>query len=559
VKPAGSGAVPAGAAERDRFCERHLPPPELLPISDWTGVPELAYPERLNAVGELLDAHLARGDGERVALRFADGVWSYRELAETSSRIARALVEDFALVPGNRVLLRGPNNPWMAACWLGVLRAGGVVVCTMPLLRARELQYIVAKAEIRLALTDHRFAEDCEVAMAQAVLPQPGTQRGPEPRVVRFGGGAGPGSLESAMAAKSGEPLAFDTRADDIALIAFTSGTTGSAKGTMHSHRDLLAICDCFPPYVLGARRDDVFIGSPPFAFTYGLGGILLFPLRLGASAALLEQATPPLLLQGIAAYRASVCFTAPTAYRAMLPLLAQHDISSLRLCVSAGETLPLPTFQAWLAATGLAIIDGLGSTEMLHIFVSASGDAIRPGSTGRAVPGYRAKVVDEHGVEVPRGTIGRLAVCGPTGCRYLDDPERQRAYVQNGWNLTGDAYVEDADGYFWYQARTDDMIVSSGYNISGPEVESALLDHPDVLECGVVGVPDAERGQVVKAFVVLRAGCAAGEATARALQDFVKREIAPYKYPRRVEFVDALPRTATGKLQRYQLRERER
>ncbi len=537
------GATPP---PRDTFCEDHLPPPELRPIADWSGVPELAYPERLNAVAELVDAHVRRGDGDRVALRFADGVWTYRELAETSSRIARVLLEDLGLVPGNRVLLRGPNGPWMAASWLGVLRAGGVVVCTMPLLRARELQYIVAKARIRLALTDHRFAADCEQAMAEAGQ-----------RVVRFGGGPGPGSLESLLAAKSAEPLIADTRAEDIALIAFTSGTTGHAKGTMHSHRDLLAVCDCFPPYVLKAHRDDVFIGSPPFAFTYGLGGILLFPLRLGASAALLEQAPPPLLLKGIADCRATVCFTAPTAYRAMLPLLSQHDISSLRLCVSAGETLPLPTFEAWREATGLAIIDGLGSTEMLHIFVSAAGDAIRPGATGKAVPGYRARVVDEHGAEVPRGTIGRLAVCGPTGCRYLDDPERQRAYVQDGWNLTGDAYVEDEDGYFWYQARTDDMIVSSGYNISGPEVETALLDHPDVLECGVVGVPDVERGQVVKAYVVLRPGCEASEAAAKALQEFVKREIAPYKYPRRIEFVDSLPRTATGKLQRYQLRER--
>ncbi len=542
---------------RDPFCEQHLPPAELQPLRDWSGVPELAYPERLNCAAALLDAHVERGDGERVALRFPGGTWTYGELASRSARIARVLVEDLGLVPGQRVLLRGPNGPWMAACWFGVLKAGGVVVCTMPLLRTRELQYIAAKADVHLALTDHRFAEDCEQAM-----------NAPGQRVVRFGAGPEPGSLEALLAARpegtggAGREVALephDTAAEDIALIAFTSGTTGNAKGTMHSHADVLAVCDCFPPYVLKAQRDDVFIGSPPLAFTYGLGGILLFPLRIGASTVLLEQATPPHLIRGIEEFRATVCFTAPTAYRAMLGLLPHHDVSSLRLCVSAGETLPLPTYENWAAATGLQIIDGLGSTEMLHIFVSASGADIRPGSTGKAVPGYRARVVDERGEEVPRGTIGRLAVIGPTGCRYLDDPERQRTYVRNGWNLTGDAYVQDEDGYFWYQARTDDMIVSSGYNISGPEVESALLDHPAVAECGVVGVPDEERGHVVKAFVVLNKSVASSEELVKELQDFVKREIAPYKYPRRIEFVDALPRTATGKLQRYQLRERGR
>jgi len=341
-----------------------------------------------------------------------------------------------------------------------------------------------------------------------------------------------------------------------VALIAFTSGTTGEGKGTMHLHRDVLAICDCFPPYVLKPRLDDVFIGSPPFAFTFGLGGLVLFPMRIGASAILLEQATPPFLVAAIAQFKATVVFTAPTAYRAMLPLLRDFEVSSLRRCVSAGEALPLATFEAWRGATGLSIIDGIGATEMLHIFLSASDDAIRPGSTGLVVPGYEACVVDDAMREAPRGEIGRLAVRGPTGCRYLQNLDRQSAYVSHGWNLTGDSYKQDADGYFWYQARTDDMIISSGYNISGPEVEGVLLEHPGVRECGVVGVPDEERGQIVKAFVVLAPDYTPDAAMAKVLQDWVKQLLAPYKYPRAVEFVDALPRTATGKLQRYRLRD---
>jgi 2-aminobenzoate-CoA ligase len=541
----------AKSAHVDTFCRDHLPPPELWPDLDLSRLPELAYPPRLNGATELLDKAVAAGWGERTALHFHGGRWSYAQLLATANRIAHVLVEDLGVVPGNRVLLRGPNNPMLAACWFAVLKAGGVVVCTMPLLRVRELTSIADQAKIRLALTDARVAADCEQAMSTTGdgFPREGG------RVVQFHT-AVPGALESLMA---GKPATFDncdTAADDTALIAFTSGTTGRGKGTMHFHRDLLAACDCFPPYVLKPDADDVFCGSPPLAFTFGLGGILLFPLRIGASALLLEQATPPQLLQGIQEHRATICFTAPTAYRAMAGMAKGFDLSSLRKCVSAGETLPKPTFEAWQQATGLKIIDGIGSTEMLHIFISAADGDIRPGSTGKVVPGYAARVVDDDGDEVPPGTIGRLAVKGPTGCRYLDNLERQRAYVQNGWNLTGDSYVMDADGYFWYQARTDDMIISAGNNIAGPEVEAVLLDHPKVAECGVVGVPDEERGQIVKAYVVLRSGFPPGPGLVKELQDFVKREIAPYKYPRAIEFVDALPRTEAGKLQRFRLRE---
>ena len=525
----------------DPFCTRHLPPRELQPDRLWDGIPELAYPDRMNCASELLDQMVEAGRGDSPAIHFPGGTWTYADLLERANRIAHVLVQDLGVVPGNRVLLRGANTPMLAACWFAVLKAGGVVVCTMALLRERELHAIAQKAEVSLAITDARVADECEAAM--------------HCRCVRFGG-AGHADLVALMEDMPTTYTACETAADDIALIAFTSGTTGQIKGTMHSHRDVMAITDCFPRYVLKPSPDDVFCGSPPLAFTYALGGLLLFPMRFGASTLLLEQATPPHLVKAIAEFRPTICFTAPTAYRAMCGMLAEHDVSSLRKCVSAGETLPLSVFEAWRGATGLSIIDGIGATEMLHIFISASGNDIRPGSTGKVVPGYEARIVNDAGDPVPDGTIGRLAVRGPTGCRYLDNEERQREYVQHGWNLTGDSYLRDADGYFWYQARTDDIIISSGYNIAGPEVENVLLEHAAVLECAVVGQPDEERGQIVKAYIVLRSGPLPADALVKELQDFVKARIAPYKYPRAVAFVDALPRTTTGKLQRFRLRE---
>jgi 2-aminobenzoate-CoA ligase len=533
-------------AHTDTFARDQLPPCELWPVMDCSALPELDYPPRLNCAAELLDRWVEQGQGERPAIRFPEGCWSYQDLWERANQIAHVLRDDLGLVPGNRVLLRGPNNPMMAACWFAVLKAGGICVATMPLLRARELTQLADKAQIRLALTDHRLREAIERTMSTSRVLE---------RSVHFGEG-GEGSLEALMADKPATFESVQTSADDVALIAFTSGTTGQPKGTMHFHRDVLACCDSYAKYVLRPEPDDVFCGSPPLAFTFGLGGLLLFPMRIGASTLLLEQPTAPNLLKGIQDHRATACFTAPTAYRAMTGMVKDYDLSSLRLCVSAGETLPLPTFEGWREATGLRIHDGIGSTEMLHIFIGSPEEEIRPGSTGRAVPGYRARVVDLDGNDLPPGTVGHLAVQGPTGCRYLDDPERQQSYVRDGWNYPGDAYRMDEDGYFWYQARADDMIISAGYNIAGPEVENVLLDHAAVAECGVVGVPDPERGQVVKAFIVLREGFASGEPLAKELQDFVKQEIAPYKYPRQIEFVESLPRTQTGKLQRYRLRQ---
>lgn len=533
------------SAHQDGFAREHLPPRELWPVLEFT-LPELQYPARLNCASELLD-RTAATSGARTAV-VAPGVrWSYTQLLAQANRIARVLVEDCGLVPGNRVLLRAPNNPMLAACWFAVLKAGGIVVCTMPLLRSRELSYVIDRARVNLALTDARIADELRLGVDAAEV---------KPRVLTVGTPGAPAELEALMARR---PDTFDdvaTAAEDIAIIAFTSGTTGRAKGTMHNHRDILAVADTFSRHVLRPEPDDLFCGSPPLAFTFGLGGLILFPMRAGASTLLLEQASPALLLEGIRTFGATISFTAPTAYRAMTPDAAKYGVARLHKCVSAGETLPAATFEAWERATGIRIIDGIGSTEMLHIFISAAGDDIRAGSTGRAIPGYRACILDEDGNQAPRGTIGRLAVRGPTGCRYLDDADRQRAYVEHGWNLTGDAYVEDDAGYFWYQARTDDMIISGGYNIAGPEVENVLLEHAFVKECGVIGVPDLERGHVVMAVVVLNAGVSADDATARTLQDYVKSQLAPYKYPRVIRFVDALPRTATGKLQRHLLRE---
>lgn len=529
-------------AHVDTFARDHLPPRELWP--DFPNLEALGYPARLNCAEELLDRHVAEGRGDRACLSSTSGAWSYRELQDRVDRVAHVLREDLGLVPGERVLLAGPNNPMMVACWFGVVKAGGIAVATMPLLRAKELVTICDTARVRLALCDHRQREEVEKARA----------RSETLRDVRYYGDAGgEGALEPLLSRHDAPFAALDTAADDVCLIAFTSGTTGRPKGTVHFHRDVLAICDTFAREVLRAAPDDVFIGSPPIAFTFGLGGLVLFPMRIGARAHLLEQASPPNLAAAIESARATVCFTSPTAYRMMLA--EERDLSSLRLCVSAGETLPRATFDAWLARTGLRLIDGIGATEMLHIFISAAGDDIRPGATGRPVPGYEAKVVGEDGEELPPNTVGRLAVRGPTGCRYLAD-ERQAAYVRDGWNLTGDAYLMDEDGYFWYQSRADDMIVSAGYNIAGPEVEDALLTHPAVAEVAVVGAPDPVRGHIPKAYVVLAEGYGGSEALVRELQDHVKRSIAPYKYPRAVEFLDALPRTQTGKVQRFRLRE---
>src|SRR5215467_9391447 len=532
------------SAHVDTFTRDNLPPAPDWPEFSFT-LPELRYPDRFNCAVELLDRWIERSHGERPCIISPQETWTYAALAKRVNRIANVLTRDLGLVPGNRVLLRGPNSPMMVAAYFAVIKAGGVVVATMPLLRAKEIAYPLNKAAIRLALCDHRLAEEMEKARAAA----PGLDR-----IVYWGGGT-PDALEALMARPGYETFAAcDTASDDVCLIGFTSGTTGEPKGTMHFHRDLLATCDSYGRHVLRADATDRFIGSPPLAFTFGLGGLVLFPLRVGASTILLEKAPPDELLAAIETHRATVCFTAPTAYRAMLGKLAGRDIASLRTCVSAGEALPRATFDAWRAATGIRIMDGIGATEMLHIFIGSPDDEIRPGATGRSVPGYAACILDDEGREVPPGTIGRLAVRGPTGCRYLADA-RQTKYVQDGWNITGDTYVMDADGYFWYQARSDDMIISSGYNIAGPEVEAALLTHPAVAECGVVGVADDERGQIATAFVVPAAGAVADAALIRQLQDHVKATIAPYKYPRAIEFVAELPKTQTGKLQRFELR----
>ena len=529
------------AASFDSFARDNLPPRDQWPDLLLDG---LNYPEQLNCVTTLLDDRVTAGNGARPCVASPIETWTYAELAARVDRIANVLTRQLGMIPGNRVLLRAPNTPMMVAAYLAVIKAGGIAVATMPLLRAGELGTIIDKAQINLALCDHRLLADLNAAQH--------TRTGL--RVVPMGGAAGD-DLLAMMAREPDNFAAARTRADDVCLIAFTSGTTGEPKGTMHFHRDMLATCDTYGAHVLRARADDVFIGSAPIAFTFGLGAAVLFPLRVGASSILLEQAGPDQLLEAIRTLRPTVCFTAPTAYRAILGKMQPGDTASLRICVSAGETLPKPTWDAWHAATGIPIMDGIGSTEMLHIFIGAPVEKIRPGATGIPVPGYEAKLIDENGNDLPRGGTGRLTVRGPTGCRYLADT-RQTQYVQNGANITGDTYHQDADGYFWFQARSDDMILSSGYNISGPEVEVALLTHPAVAECAVVGVPDAARGMIPKAYVVLREPDEAGPEMVRALQDHVKAEIAPYKYPRSVEFLAALPWTGTGKLQRFVLRQ---
>ena len=535
-------------AHVDTFTRDHLPPIEQQPVYLFD-LPELQFPPQLNCAAELLDAAVARGWGERPCILGPGLRWTYADLQRRADAVAHVLVDEMGVLPGQRVLLRAPNNAMLAACWFGVMKTGAVAVATMPLLRAKELRQVVAKARVTYALCDRSLAEELALARPDC----------PTLEHVRLFNDASPDGLEAAMARHPRPFAAVDTAADDTCLLAFTSGTTGEPKATMHFHQDVMAICLCWPRHVLRADADDVFIGSPPLGFTFGLGGLLLFPLSIGASTVLLEKATPPVLLDAIPHYGATVLFTAPTTYRAIAGPARERRLSvtlggTLRKCVSAGEALPAATRVQWKAATGIEAIDGIGSTEMLHIFISADEAHARAGATGVPVPGYQACILDPDGHPLPRGAVGRLAVRGPTGCRYLDDP-RQAQYVHAGWNVTGDAYCVDEDGYYRYQARTDDMIISAGYNIAAPEVETVLLEHAAVAECAVIGVPDDERGQIVKAFVVLRAGHAPDAATVRALQDYVKRAVAPYKYPRAIEFVADLPRTATGKLQRFRLK----
>ena len=525
----------------DSFVRDRLPPADELPEFRFD-LPALRYPERLNAAVELLK----RGKPDNLAIVNSQGRWTYADLDSFSGRIARLLVEEEGLIPGNRVLLRGPNGYTLFASWLGVLKAGGVVVTTMPLLRPGEIATVIDTAEISHAIVDSRFIGDFRGAMSQTRHVK---------HLVKYDGDYGKGELETRCAClKPLEPA--ETGRDDAAMIAFTSGTTGVPKGCIQFHRDILAPCDAFARAHFRMEPGDIVMTSAPIAFTFGLGATLMFPLYFGAAAATIEQPSPPAMLEAMAQHGVTHLATAPTAYKAMLSQPALTDaLKSLKCCLSAGEHLPSATWAAWKAHTGIAIVDGIGSTEMMHIFISESGDAIRPGSTGRAVPGYQATVLDEGGNPLDEGE-GRLAVKGPTGCRYLDDP-RQKNYVERGWNLTGDTYRKDRDGFFWYVARSDDMIVSSGYNIGAPEVENALLGHPAVAECAVIGVPCPDRGQKVKAFVVAASNATPSEALISELKDFVKATIAPYKYPREIVFVDALPKTATGKLRRVELRNR--
>ncbi|KAA0921096.1 AMP-binding protein [Aquicoccus porphyridii] len=532
------------SAHEDSFARDNLPAPETWPE---LRIDAFDYPDRLNAGVELTDAMVARGFGDHTALIGNGRRRTYKELSDWTNRLAHALVEDLGVKPGNRVLIRSANNPAMVACWLAATKAGAVVVNTMPMLRAGELAKYVDKAGITHALCDTRLMDEMAICAKQSESLR---------TVVGFDGTSNhDAELDRLALEKSVQFDAVETAQDDVALIGFTSGSTGEPKGTMHFHRDLLIIADGYAREVLDVQPEDVFVGSPPLAFTFGLGGLAIFPLRFGAAATLLENATPPNMVEIIEKYRATVCFTAPTAYRAMLKAMDEGaDLSSLRAAVSAGETLPAPVYDEWMEKTGKPMLDGIGATEMLHIFVTNRFEDHRPACTGKPVTGYEARVIGEDGQELPPGEIGRLAVRGPTGCRYLRG-ERQIEYVQDGWNITGDAFFMDEEGYFHFAARNDDMILSSGYNIAGPEVEAALLAHEAVAECAVIGVPDEERGAIVEAHVVLSASAVPGPEMIKSLQDHVKSTIAPYKYPRSVVFTKALPKTETGKIQRFRLR----
>lgn len=528
----------------DNFAHLNLPRLDLQPNYVFTDLPQFQHPEMLNCVEKLLDNHIKEGRGNNTCIQNFHETWTYQDLFEKANQIAHVLVDDLGLQSGNRVLLRSANNPMMVACWFAVLKVGGIVVSTMPLLRAKELTTIIDCAEISHAICDSEIEDEMNLVKSNFLKKTIFYRNSPETS-----------GLEKLMKNKPKKFENYQSNAEDIALIGFTSGTTGLPKMTAHYHKDILNICEAFPQYSLQPTQNDVFTGSPPIGFTFGLGGLVLFPMYFGASTFLIEKPSPDLLLQAIQDYKITVCFTAPTAWRIITTKVNEFDISSLRKCVSAGETLPLKVWQDWHEATGLKIIDGIGATELLHIFISSNETNIKPGATGLPITGYEAKIIDTNGNEVLRNQAGRLAVRGITGCKYLNREEKQKEYVENGWNITGDIFRQDEDGYFWFVARGDDMIISSGYNIAAIEVESVLLTHEAILECAVVGLPDEERGMLVCAHIVLKDKSNATDVMKNRIQHWFKEVAAPYKYPRIINFVEHLPKTETGKIQRFKLK----
>lgn len=524
----------------DNFAHDNLPNQELQPDYLFTDLPQFQHSEILNCVDKLLDNHIKEGRGNSVCIRTFDATWTYQELFEKANQIAHVLVEDLNFKSGNRVLIRSANNPMMVACWYAILKAGGVVVATMPLLREKELTTIIDCAQISHAFCDKELEEEMILVKSEYLK-----------QICIYGNS----QLEELMKSKPTTFSNYNTNKDSVALIGFTSGTTGLPKMTSHFHKDILNICECFPKYSLKPTSNDIFTGSPPIGFTFGLGGLVLFPMYFGASTFLIEKPSPDVLLNAIQEHKITICFTAPTAWRIITTKVKEYDISSLRKCVSAGETLPLKVWQDWYDATGLKIIDGIGATEMLHIFISSNEENMKPGATGLPITGYEAKIIDLAGNEVPTNEPGRLAVRGITGCKYLNREDKQREYVENGWNITGDIFRKDDDGYLWFVARGDDMIISSGYNIAAIEVESVLLTHEDILECAVVGLPDEERGMLVCAHIVLKDKEKASDAMKNRIQNWFKEVAAPYKYPRIINFTEALPKTETGKIQRFKLK----
>jgi 2-aminobenzoate-CoA ligase len=524
----------------DNFAQNNLPDLQLQPEYVFTDLPQFQHPEMLNCVERLLDFHISNGNGNTICIQTFETTWTYQDLFEKANQIAHVLVDDLGLQSGNRVLIRSANNPMMVACWYAILKAGGIVVATMPLLRSKELTTIIDCAEISHAFCDSDLAEEIHLVQSKFL------------KMTCFYGNA---HLEELMQSKPKTFSNFHSKADNVALIGFTSGTTGLPKMTAHYHKDILNICEAFPRYSLQPTSKDIFTGSPPLGFTFGLGGLVLFPMYFGAATFLIEKPSPDLLLKAIEEFKITICFTAPTAWRIITTKVNDFDISSLRKCVSAGETLPLKVWQDWFDATSLKIIDGIGATEMLHIFIASNEQNMKPGATGKAVTGYEAKIIDNNGNEVPSNTAGRLAVRGITGCKYLNRIDKQKEYVEKGWNITGDIFRQDEDGYFWFVARGDDMIISSGYNIAAIEVESVLLTHEKIVECAVVGLPDEERGMLVCAYVVLKDYNEASNQLSRDMQQWFKEVAAPYKYPRLLYFVEELPKTETGKIQRFKLK----
>ncbi len=544
--------------EKLSLIERYGPPRELWPRFGLDFPEAREWPAKLNIAEVLVDDNLKRGD--KPAILYEDRQIKYRELQLMINKFGNAL-KVLDVKPYDRVMLRLPNIPEFIVSSLAVQKLGAVSVPTFTLLKAKELSYIASDCEAKVLITTPSLLEDVEKAKGELKTIRHIVLADAKPSEVEAPYIAFDYLMDDFKEATGLEPVRVDQ--DEVTLLLYTSGTTGPPKGCIHTHRHYLAVADCYAKNVLQAREDDVWGGPPTMAFAYGHTGLICNPLRHGATTSLVGSGRfePASMFQLIEKHGISVFYGVPTAYRTMVALKherGKYDFSSLRVCVTAGEPCPPSLYYTIKEFFGCEVLEHMGCTELFNGFISTRFGQVKPGSMGLAVPGYDVRILGDDGNEVKTGEVGHLAVAGPIGIRYWKLPEKQAESVRNGWNHTGDMAYKDEEGFFWFASRSDDIIKTAAYRVSPHEVEEALIKHGAVAEAGVIGVPDLERGQIIKAFIVLKPDHKPSSRLEEELRVFVKDQIAPYKAPKEVEFVKELPKTETGKIRRAELKRKE-